>query len=104
MLKLISGGSAYGARLITDQAFRRGAVIYRIEGYRITEQPTYQTIQVGRQQHIEELGVIAYFNHSCQPTLLYQSACARDDFRDAGPVGHGRTGRLNRLGGRTSTH
>jgi len=40
MLKLISGGSAYGARLITDQAFRRGAVIYRIEGYRITEPPT----------------------------------------------------------------
>ena len=46
MLKIISGGSAYGARLITDQPFRRGDLIYRIEGYRITEQATYQTIQV----------------------------------------------------------
>ena len=67
MLKIISGGSAYGARLITDQAFRRGDLIYRIEGHRLTEQPTYQTIQVGHNQHIEELGVIAYLNHSCQP-------------------------------------
>ena len=74
MLKIISGGSAYGARLITDQAFRRGDVVYRIEGYRITEQPTYQTIQVGRRAHIEELGVIAFLNHSCQPNTLIDVA------------------------------
>jgi hypothetical protein len=70
MLKIISGGSAYGARLITDQPYRRGDVIYHIEGQRFTETPTYQTIQVGRAQHIEELGVIAYLNHSCQPNTI----------------------------------
>jgi hypothetical protein len=70
MLKIVSGGSAYGARLITDEPFQRGEVIYHIAGYRSTETPTYQTIQVGRAQHIEELGVIAYLNHSCRPNTL----------------------------------
>ena len=70
MLNIVSGGSAYGARLITDQPFQRGDVIYRITGYRATETPTYQTIQVGRNRHIEELGVIAYLNHSCRPNTL----------------------------------
>ena len=70
MLHIVRGGSAYGARLITDQPFRRGAVIYHISGYRVTEGATYQTIQVGRTRHIEELGVIAYLNHSCQPNTV----------------------------------
>lgn len=74
MLKIISGGSAYGARLITDQPFRRGEVIYHISGHRVTEAPTYQTIQVGRTTHIEELGVIAYLNHSCQPNTIIDVA------------------------------
>ena len=74
MLKIISGGSAYGARLITDQRLQRGEVIYHISGHRVTEAATYQTIQVGREQHIEELGVIAYLNHSCQPNTLIDVA------------------------------
>jgi len=74
MLNLIGGGSAYGARLITDQPFTRGETIYQIEGHRITAAATYQTIQVGRRQHIEELGVIAYLNHSCQPNTLIDVA------------------------------
>lgn len=74
MLKVIGGGSAYGARLITDQPYRRGDVIYHIEGHRVTPQPTYQTIQVGPAEHIEELGVLAYLNHSCQPNTLVNVA------------------------------
>ncbi len=74
MLKIIAGGSAYGARLITDKLLSRGEVIYHITGHRITEAPTYQTIQVGRHTHIEELGVIAYLNHSYQPNTLIDVA------------------------------
>ena len=74
MLKLVSGGSAYGARLITDLPFRRGEVIYHISGYRIRAEATYQTLQVGRGQHIEELGVIAYLNHSCRPNTIIDVA------------------------------
>lgn len=70
MLTIIGGGSAYGARLITDQAYRRGEVIYHISGHRATDKATYQTIQVGPNSHIEELGVLAYLNHSCQPNTI----------------------------------
>ena len=70
MLTIERGGSAYGARLLTDEPFSRGQLIYRIAGYRLTHQPTYQTIQIGPDTHIEELGVLAYLNHSCQPNTL----------------------------------
>lgn len=70
MLIVERGGSAYGARLITDQPFQAGQVIHQISGYRLCTQPTYQTIQTGRAQHIEELGIIAYLNHSCVPNTL----------------------------------
>ena len=70
MLSIVKGGSAYGARLITDEPYRRGQIIYHISGHRVTPQPTYQTIQIGPKLHIEELGVLAYLNHSCQPNTV----------------------------------
>ena len=70
MINLERGGSAYGARLITDEPCARGQLIYRITGHRIVRQPTYQTIQIGQEAHIEELGVLAYLNHSCRPNTI----------------------------------
>jgi hypothetical protein len=70
MLTVVGGGSAYGARLITDQPFTQGEIIYRFMGQRVTDTATYQTIQVGPHTHIEELGVLAYLNHSCQPNTI----------------------------------
>jgi len=70
MLIIEHGGSAYGARLITDQPYAQGEIIYRISGYKITPQATYQTIQLSATEHIEELGVLAYLNHSCQPNTI----------------------------------
>ena len=74
MLQIESGGSAYGARLITDQPFQRGQVIYAITGQRVTDKATYQTIQIGPHSHIEELGVLAYLNHSCQPNTIVDTS------------------------------
>jgi len=70
MIHIERGGSAYGARLITDEPCARGRLIYRIAGHRIVRQPTYQTIQIGQEAHIEELGVLAYLNHSCRPNTI----------------------------------
>lgn len=67
MLTLERGGSPYGARLVTDQPIHCGERICTISGYRIVSEPTYQTVQISAHQHIEELGVLAYLNHSCQP-------------------------------------
>jgi hypothetical protein len=74
MLRIEHGGSAYGARLITDQPFSRGGLIYRITGHRLVHQPTYQTIQISAAEHIEELGVVAYLNHSCRPNTFVDTA------------------------------
>ncbi len=70
MLRVEHGGSAYGARLVTDQPFSASQLIYRINHYHLTPKPTYQTIQISAAEHIEELGVVAYLNHSCQPNTL----------------------------------
>ena len=70
MLRIEHGGSAYGARLISDQPFAGGQLISRITGYRRVAEATYQTIQTSDSEHIEELGVIAYLNHSCLPNTL----------------------------------
>ncbi|MCL4506281.1 MAG: SET domain-containing protein [Chloroflexi bacterium] len=70
MLNVERGGSAYGARLITDQPIRNGEVIYTITGHRVVHTATYQTVQIGIDTHIEELGVLAYMNHSCQPNTI----------------------------------
>lgn len=70
MLTIVGGGSAYGARLITDQPYPAGDILYHITGQRVTRRVTYQTIQVGPHAHIEELGVLAYLNHSCQPNTI----------------------------------
>lgn len=83
MLHIERGGSAYGARLITDHSYTKGELIYRISGHQITPTPTYQTIQISATEHIEELGVLAYLNHSCQPntivdTVALEVIAARD--------------------------
>lgn len=58
---------SYGARLVTDQSYRRGQLIHRISRYRISDRPTYQTVQIAPDAHIEDFGVLVYLNHSCRP-------------------------------------
>ncbi len=83
MLTLEHGGSPYGARLVTNQPIRNGDQICTISGYRIVSEPTYQTVQIGAHLHIEELGVLAYLNHSCQPnTIVDTTAMTVSAIRD----------------------
>ena len=70
MLEVVLGSSAYGARLIATQPIAAGQLIHSIREYQSTSQPSYRSIQTGVDSHIEELGVIAYLNHSCQPNTL----------------------------------
>jgi len=74
MFQVEPGGSAYGARLIAATPCSAGQLVYRITHYQITRQPTYQTIQVGPDTHIEELGVLAYLNHACRPNVFVDTA------------------------------
>lgn len=70
MLHTIEAEGPYGAKLTTDEPFREGDLIVRIEGHRVTRVPTYRTIQISRHEHIEELGHLAFINHSCWPTTI----------------------------------
>ena len=70
MFKIENGNRIYGARLITDEPYECGQLIHHITRYRVTNQPTYQTIQIGRHHHIEDLGILAYLNHSCEPNTI----------------------------------
>ena len=65
---------ACGIHLVTDRIYTKGELICQIENYQIVTKPTYQTIQIGRSLHLEELGIIAYMNHSCQPNTLVDTA------------------------------
>ncbi|MFN8439391.1 MAG: SET domain-containing protein-lysine N-methyltransferase [Caldilineaceae bacterium] len=70
MLEVVLGNSAYGARLIATKPITAGQLVHSIREYQVTTQPSYRSIQVGVDSHIEELGIIAYLNHSCQPNTL----------------------------------
>lgn len=64
------GESVYGARLLATEPIKAGEIVYRIEQYKLTKKPTYQTIQFGPNKHLKELGVLAYLNHSCRPNVV----------------------------------
>jgi hypothetical protein len=64
----IESGGAKGARLVAERAFRAKEVIGRFEGYSVSRRPTYLSIQIGPDRHIENIGAFSYLNHSCAPT------------------------------------
>lgn len=69
MLQVDHGGEC-GARLITTEPYTAGQVIARLENSRGTQRPTYRSIQIGPETHIEDLGVLCYLNHSCAPNTI----------------------------------
>lgn len=70
MLKVQPQPQGCGFHLITEQSLCAGDIIAVIHDAEQTPQSTYQTIQVGPDMHICDLGVIAYMNHSCEPSAM----------------------------------
>lgn len=70
MLTIETNQTTYGARLVTTQPYAANQLIQAIKHYRLIDRPTYQSIQVDANRHIEDLDVIAYLNHSCQPNVI----------------------------------
>jgi hypothetical protein len=67
---MIQRTGACGIYLASEEAFAKGQLICTITDYTISSEPTYQTIQVGVHQHIQNFGVLAYLNHSCHPNVI----------------------------------
>lgn len=70
MFEIEASGTASGSRQVATQSFTKGQFIHRISDFRITQEPTFSSIQIGADAHIEDLGSIAYLNHSCRPTTF----------------------------------
>lgn len=70
MLKVQPQPYGCGFHLITERSLCAGDVIAVIHDAVQTPHPTYQTIQIGSQMHLCDLGVVAYMNHSCEPSAL----------------------------------
>lgn len=60
----------YGSSVVSRRNFYSGEVIYKFKNCRITNTPTFQTIQIGENEHLIELDIMAYLNHSCMPNTF----------------------------------
>ncbi|MFN8489114.1 MAG: SET domain-containing protein-lysine N-methyltransferase [Caldilineaceae bacterium] len=66
----VQHNTIYGSRLIATQPFRKGQLLHTFTDYRVVERPSYQTIQIALTQHIDNIGNLAYINHSCHPNTV----------------------------------
>jgi len=57
------------ARLICLRPFAAGETVAAIEGYKVVRQPSFRSVQIAEDRHIEDIGVLAYLNHSCDPNV-----------------------------------
>jgi hypothetical protein len=64
------GCSIHGTSLVAKTPFRRGELILPLIG--TLSARSYRTIQIDVSQHLDG-AVIAYMNHSCQPTSIVQA-------------------------------
>lgn len=77
MAKLISKtmlavetNSSSGVQLVTTFSIKKGTVFYKFTDYQLMPHPTYQTVQLDTENHIEELNVLALLTHSCEPNVI----------------------------------
>jgi hypothetical protein len=76
-LKVVTG-RLKGASLITVKPLKRGQLFFYLPAGNVLKVPTFQTIQISRDQHLGDLEVLAYMNHSCCPNVhidVRQKAC-----------------------------
>jgi hypothetical protein len=69
-LRIEYNNKIHGASVISKRNFAPGEVIYKFRNCRVTNIPTYQTIQIGENEHIVDLDIMAYLNHSCMPNTF----------------------------------
>ena len=70
MLIKAEGDRYQGARFITTEPALEGDVLHRITGGLVRKRPTYQTVQIGVDAHLEDPAVLVWVNHSCQPSVI----------------------------------
>ncbi|GHI06169.1 hypothetical protein AQI88_28845 [Streptomyces cellostaticus] len=57
-----------GRGLVTENALREDDVVATICGAECRSYPTRTSVQIAADRHIDGLQVVAYLNHSCEPS------------------------------------
>lgn len=70
MLILHHDASWHGLSMKAAKDFSQNETIYKIRDYQLSDQPSYRTIQIDRDKHIDNSNVLAYLNHSCRPNII----------------------------------
>ena len=63
-------GKIFGKTIISNTSIPSGTLIYEIKDYEIKDTPNYQTIQIGKNLHLQDSGAISFMNHSCNPNCI----------------------------------
>lgn len=61
------------ACVFATRPIRAGEVLQYIITDRILAEPTYLTVQIDRHAHIDQIGSLAYMNHSCDPNVIFST-------------------------------
>lgn len=62
-------GNDFRARLVSSRVLPQGAVVAGIDGAKVVGSASYRSVQTAEGRHIEDIGVLAYLNHSCAPNV-----------------------------------
>jgi hypothetical protein len=57
------------AALVSRVSAASGTVLAEIRNFRRVDVPSYRSLQIGKSIHIDDIGVLAYLNHSCDPNV-----------------------------------
>jgi hypothetical protein len=69
----IRHGGRCGSQLVASVALRMGTIIARFHDAAVLSCPSWTSLQIGDNRHIEDIGMIRYVNHSCAPNLYFDA-------------------------------
>jgi SET domain len=62
-----------GSQLVVSVALRKGTIIARFHEAEVISSPSWRSLQIADDRHIEDIGMIQYVNHSCDPNLYFDA-------------------------------
>jgi len=62
-------GLQFGKGIVATRTIPKGAVIASFRGARTRAVPTYQSVQIGPQTHVDDPACLNLLNHSCAPNV-----------------------------------
>ena len=65
----IASGLPFGKGLVATRDIRKGEVVATFDPKRARRTPTWQSVQIGPNRHVDDPACMNLLNHSCAPTV-----------------------------------